>query len=158
MPNYAESKIYRIVSNSTGKNYVGCTVVSLSQRLSQHVKDYRNWIKATPEHIYKPYCTSYEILKTGDYQIVLIEKFPCKNREQLLCRERFYINSIECVNWHSKIKCKKPAIENAQSVLLTAREITSIPLPYKPTFSLTRLGPPCQNPSLSRTVFKRPEN
>ena len=34
----------------------------------------------------------------GNYDIVLIEEYPCQNKDQLHSRERFYIESIKCVN------------------------------------------------------------
>ena len=36
MVNYQNAKIYRIVCNVTGKQYIGSTVSNLSTRLSQH--------------------------------------------------------------------------------------------------------------------------
>eukprot|EP00952_Eustigmatos_sp_NYUAD-ZCMA_P009908 40808-Eustigmatos_ZCMA.PRE.1 len=44
------------------------------------------------------YVTSYKVIESGDYDIVLIEDFPCDNKEQLHARERHYIETLECVN------------------------------------------------------------
>ena len=45
------------------------------------------------------YITSFKILENGDYDIILIEEVKdCENKEQLKARERFYIESLECVN------------------------------------------------------------
>lgn len=88
MVNYQNGKIYRIVCNVTGKQYIGSTISSLNTRLSQHKK----YIKDGK------YCSSKIVLEEGDYDIVLIEDFPCERKEQLLQRERYYIETIECVN------------------------------------------------------------
>jgi hypothetical protein len=37
MPNYANGKIYKIVCNITGEQYIGATTQKLSQRLTCHV-------------------------------------------------------------------------------------------------------------------------
>lgn len=44
------------------------------------------------------YVTSFELLKYNDVEIVLIKEYPCKTKDQLLARKRFYIESLECVN------------------------------------------------------------
>ena len=62
------------------------------------------------------FTSSKEILDGGNYSIVLIENVECDTKEQLLKRERHYIESIECLNkrrpiisseeekeWHKKI-------------------------------------------------------
>jgi hypothetical protein len=84
MVNYQNGKIYRIVCNKTGLQYIGSTVSSLSVRLGQH------------KHTIK--CTSQKVLENGDYNIVLVEDYPVDRKEQLLQRERFYIETMDCVN------------------------------------------------------------
>ena len=84
MVNYQNGKIYRIVCNKTGLQYIGSTVSSLSVRLGQH------------KHTIK--CTSQKVLENEDYNIVLVEDYPVDRKEQLLQRERFYIETMDCVN------------------------------------------------------------
>jgi hypothetical protein len=88
MPNYLNSKIYRLVCNKTGRTYIGSTTISLASRLSHHKKVF-NTNKS---------CSSRAVLEYGDYSIILIEDFPCERKEQLFKRERFYIDSIDCCN------------------------------------------------------------
>ena len=38
------------------------------------------------------------IILRGDYAIVLIENYPCNNKEELHRRERYHIESNECIN------------------------------------------------------------
>ena len=38
------------------------------------------------------------MIKLGDAKIVLVEDFPCERKEQLIARERFYIENNTCVN------------------------------------------------------------
>jgi hypothetical protein len=88
MPNYQNGKIYRIICNISGKQYIGSTTISLASRLSTHKKVY-NTINS---------CTSREVLKNNDYNIVLLEDYPCERKEQLLQKERYYIETMDCVN------------------------------------------------------------
>ena len=43
-------------------------------------------------------CSSKEIIELGNYDICLVETYPCKSKEELHMRERFYIEQNECVN------------------------------------------------------------
>ena len=93
--NYANGKIYRIVCNISGKQYIGSTTQSLSMRLAGHKKDYNYFLKGN-----KNWITSFEIIKNNDYSIILIENVNCNCKEELFKRERFYIESMSCVNRH----------------------------------------------------------
>jgi len=42
--------------------------------------------------------TSFDVVKFDDAEIYLIEKFPCKDKMELLQRERFHIESMDCIN------------------------------------------------------------
>jgi hypothetical protein len=42
--------------------------------------------------------SSFEVMENKDYDIILIEDFPCNSKDQLFARERYYTNEIECVN------------------------------------------------------------
>ena len=94
MVNYQHGKIYKIVCNVTGKVYIGSTTMKyLSQRLVKHLADYERFKNGK-----RSYITSFETLKNGDYDIVLIETFPCNSKDELFARERHWTNNVECVN------------------------------------------------------------
>lgn len=89
---YTRGKIYRIVSKS-GKQYVGSTTETLSQRLARH-RQYIN--DKTNQGI-----SSVQILlEDPDAKIILIENYSCQNKEELRAREQYWIENIEggCVN------------------------------------------------------------
>jgi hypothetical protein len=86
MPNYQNSKIYKLVGN--GKIYVGSTTMLLSQRRCQHVTDYRKNSKIT----------SKDIVSDPNHYIELIEYYPCNTKEELLKREGHWIRQLDCVN------------------------------------------------------------
>jgi hypothetical protein len=91
-------KIYKIVSDSTDKIYIGSTVKTLEERLEGHENQYEKWFYTNLKS--KLYCTSFEILKYGNYQIVLLEDYPCCCTRELLKREGIYqIKEFnKCVN------------------------------------------------------------
>lgn len=93
MVNYQDSKIYKLVCNVTGLVYVGSTTQPLDKRKYQHEAVYKRWRKG-----HKPFLTSFDILENSDFEIVLIEPYPCTNKKELHRRERYWIDSMECVN------------------------------------------------------------
>lgn len=90
---YKNGKIYRIVCNETGLCYVGSTTQTLTKRLSKHKESYKNFLNDKYHFV-----TSFKILENENYDIVLIEEYPCENKQQLHARERYYIETMECVN------------------------------------------------------------
>jgi len=105
MPNYQNSKIYKIVSDHTDEIYIGstCTKKGLSKRMGNHKYDYNNGYNGT---------SSKEILKYDDAKIVLIELYPCNSKEELYARERHYIETTNCVNKHIPSRTKKEWVED----------------------------------------------
>ena len=94
MPDYQLGKIYRIFCNVTGLNYYGSTCEpTLARRSAGHRSDFKKW-KNDDEH----YLTSFECLINDNYEIVLVELFPCNSKMELHKRERFYIENNDCVN------------------------------------------------------------
>lgn len=94
MVNYQLGKIYRIRCNITGDDYVGSTCEPiLARRLAGHVSDYKLYLKGN-----RAYVTSFDVLQNGDYDIILIENYPCNSKDELYARERYWANQIDCVN------------------------------------------------------------
>jgi len=94
MSKYNNSKIYKIVDNTNGNVYIGSTFQKyITTRLASHVSDYKKYLNNKYHYV-----TSFEILKNGNYDIVLIENFSCETKEQLHAKERYYIESMSCVN------------------------------------------------------------
>lgn len=89
MTNYKNGKIYRLVGEG-GIQYVGSTTQPLAKRKSLHKS---GWKQGKT-------CRSVILFEKGEVCIVLLENYPCETKEQLLARERYWIETIEggCVN------------------------------------------------------------
>lgn len=87
------SKIYKIISKNTDKLYIGSTTKDISERLKDHVYafNYYSLGKTTD------YMRSFEILKLGEYSIVLIRDVNVNNQRELFDEERVEIQSTENV-------------------------------------------------------------
>lgn len=97
MPNYQNGKVYKLVSPSTNKIYIGSTVRPLKTRLDGHVRSYQKYNTQNGNYV-----SSFEILKFGDYEIVEIEKIPCSTKKELTDAERRVMQDHKdiCVNNH----------------------------------------------------------
>jgi hypothetical protein len=93
--NYQNGKIYRIVCNITGETYIGSTTQpKLSMRKAQHVNKFKRW-----QNKIDGFNSSFHIIQRGNYDMVLIENYPCESKEQLHTRERYWIeNTNNCIN------------------------------------------------------------
>jgi hypothetical protein len=95
MSDFSKAKIYKIVCNVTGFVYIGSTVQKISQRLRSHRFDYKKYLDGEYHYV-----TSFKILENANYEIILIEDYPCERKEELLARERHWIENTVCVNKH----------------------------------------------------------
>ncbi len=95
MPDYKDGKIYKLVSDKTHLIYIGSTAQPLSKRFYQHKSKKNN---CSSQHLFN--------ISESNVEIVLIESFPCKNKEELTAREYHYIrknkkiavNCAKCIN------------------------------------------------------------
>ena len=93
MPDYQQSKIYKLWSPSKNLVYYGSTVQTLAQRLTKHKNHYKTYKNDNQKKI-----TAHLILECEDYKLELVEEYPCNNRDQLCKKEGEYIKNNECVN------------------------------------------------------------
>jgi hypothetical protein len=92
MPDYANGKIYKITSGD--KIYIGSTCEpTLAKRLVNHVKSFKEWKRGKRGSM-----TSFPLLETGHYEITLIELCSCGSKDELTARERYWIETVPCVN------------------------------------------------------------
>ena len=114
---FQNGKIYTIRSFQTEKYYIGSTNhKTLSQRLSKHKGNYREWLKDKDSC----YATSYEIIKYDDCYIELLELYPCNLKAELHKREGEMIRLHKDSLVNNNIPCrtlKEYRIENKQKII-----------------------------------------
>mgnify|MGYP000162006066 CR=1 FL=1 len=84
MADYANGKIYKIVGED-GSVYFGSTTQCLKLRMGQH-----RYNKGTTAH--------QKIISQMDWNMILVENYPCESKKELLDREATYIRENPCVN------------------------------------------------------------
>jgi len=86
MVNYKNSKIYKIICNTTGDVYFGSTTQkNLANRMTTHRKKDSNLL-------------SQIIISRQNYSYCLVERYECDNSEDLYQRLRYYIDNFDCIN------------------------------------------------------------
>jgi hypothetical protein len=91
---YSKGKIYTINCNTTGLVYIGSTSEpTLARRLTGHVRNYKCWLNGKSNYV-----SSFKVLENANYEIVLLESYPCSSKDELHARERYWANQIDCVN------------------------------------------------------------
>ena len=101
MVNYSNGKIYKIYSDETDLVYYGSTTRKLYERLAEHKIDVKRSGKNGRN------VTTGLLLNNYICKIVLVEDYPCERKEQLLMRERFYIENNNCINKCIPIETKE---------------------------------------------------
>jgi hypothetical protein len=114
MVNYQNGKIYKIVCNITGLIYIGSTAEKyLSNRLAKHRTNYKDYLNGKFHYI-----TSFKILENNNYEIILLETYPCNNKYELEARERFYIEICNCANKCIPNRTKKEWYEDNKNYII----------------------------------------
>lgn len=117
MVDYSLGKIYKIKCNTTGLVYYGSTCEpTLSRRLANHKMAYQRYLKT-----FKLYCSSYRVLENKNYEIVLVENFPCNSKDELNSRENYYIENFECVNKYRAFQPNREHIRMAYEYIPVSR-------------------------------------
>ncbi len=99
MSKYKNGKIYKVVCDETNLTYYGSTIQPLFKRLWRHKqKNEKNG------------CMT---MKMTNPKIFLVEDYPCERKEQLLMRERYYIDNNECCN---KLNCIRTEEEKQEHI------------------------------------------
>ena len=103
---YANGKIYRIICEETGRQYIGSTCSTLTKRLSGHKR--------------RKTCSCKDFINP---KIILIEDYPCERKDQLLMRERYWMENLECVNIRRSIISEEERKINHQNKYIRRKDI-----------------------------------
>jgi hypothetical protein len=97
MVNYNNGKIYKIEDLNGEMCYIGSTTKDrLCQRMVDHRTKYHCWRTGKTNK-----CTVFDIFDTygiDNCRIVLLETYPCNNRDELTAKEGEYILATKCIN------------------------------------------------------------
>jgi predicted GIY-YIG superfamily endonuclease len=99
MPNYNQSKIYKIIDNKNNEVYIGSTT---QYYLQDRIRTHKSKTK-----LGKNGCMSRYIIERGDWRTELIENYSCNNIQELNEREQYWIDKIDCINKY-KAKYETP--------------------------------------------------
>ena len=102
----SEAKVYKIYSKENPDEcYVGSTCLfNIEDRLERHKRDYALWKMGLKKDTYTLF-TLFDKYPFASFEITLLEKPTVQTQQELLEREKHYINSLTCIN-----KNMKPAI------------------------------------------------
>jgi hypothetical protein len=106
MVDYSQTKVYRVVSQYAGLTYIGSTHEKyLCQRMGHHRYQFKKWNNKVKG---QNYCSSFEILKYPDAEIILLQSYPeCKSSDEKRKYEQEWIDNTECVNKHKAFRSKE---------------------------------------------------
>ena len=109
MNKYQNGKIYRLVNDMDIEIYIGCTYVSLTNRMYNHLGDCRR----------RPNTKLYQYMNRigkEHFSIILVENFPCNSKVELEKRERYWIDKMNpSLNTIKRTTCEeKQAYDKAR--------------------------------------------
>ena len=94
--------IYKITDNTNDNVYYGSTIEKVSSRLAKHRYKYKLYKNGLSHFV-----TSYLILENNNYKYECIEELEIETIEEMLLREKWYIQNNKCVNSVSPIETKE---------------------------------------------------
>jgi hypothetical protein len=94
--NYETGKIYCIKAKDCNKCYVGHTKQPLKVRLQKHKTDFKGYygIDGLKPRSYRG---SFEVLCESDFDIYLLEDYPCENKKELEKQESKWMFKMSSV-------------------------------------------------------------
>lgn len=120
--NYENGKIYKTVSNYTEDIYIGSTCQTLTKRKQKHKGHYKEW-KSGKTH---KKTTSFDVIDKGDFDIILLEDYPCERKDQLHSRERYWIENNDCVNKYIPTRTRQEYEQDNKEKIQKQKRIVEI--------------------------------
>ena len=101
MVNYNNGKIYKIepiIEHEIEEVYIGSTTKEyLCQRMDTHRSDYKRWKLGKRKHKTSSFLL-FDKYKISNCEIILLESVNANSKDELLAREKYYIQLLQCVN------------------------------------------------------------
>ncbi len=106
MNKFQNGIIYCIRCKTTNGLYIGSSIEPIKTRISKHKTDLKGYLGINKR--YRCYRSSFEVLFNENYEVGIIEEYPCNNKRELEIRETLHIlNNPECVNIRNPVKVNK---------------------------------------------------
>lgn len=86
---YQNGKIFKIVNDINDNVYIGATTATLKEKYARLKIDIKRPLGNIP---------GINILLKDHFNIVLIENYPCKNKEELNRRQLYYVLLLNAKN------------------------------------------------------------
>ena len=90
MTNYQNGRIYRITCNATGEDYISSTTLPLCQRVAQHKAEFKRYMNGSNKY----YSLLHQVMDADDYELILLEEYPCTSKKNLNKRTNYWMIRI----------------------------------------------------------------
>jgi len=100
MKDYTKGIIYGIICKTTNNIYIGSSIEAPNIRLIKHRYEYL--------HPNRPYISSSKCFEHNNYDITIIEKYPCNNVKELESREALHIINNRLLNKFNVVNKRCP--------------------------------------------------
>lgn len=67
--------------------YIGSSIRTLNKRINEHNSRYKGWLNKK-----QSYCSSFEIIKNNNYEVITIEEVERETEEECRDREQWWID------------------------------------------------------------------
>jgi hypothetical protein len=108
---FKQGKVYQIINEVDDKVYVGSTCNPLSKRFASHRAAFKSKSKQFSSYFHR----HARDIGWGTMDIILLEDYPCRNRSELVARERYWIDYLE-----PELNTKPPCLEGEAEANLKA--------------------------------------
>jgi len=124
MPDYNNSKIYVLKNTTNIMVYIGHTTQTLTKRNKNHKSQCRHFKNNINSNRHQKYLYDY-INRIGwdNWYIELIEKYPCKNLEEITKRERYWTEKEIDKNLGNVLNKEIPGREHKELIKLKINKI-----------------------------------
>ena len=87
--------------------YIGSTIMSMNKRMNSHRIQCKRWLEGNTD-----YCSSYDIIKNENYELLIIEEVKKETVEECREREQWWIEFYEKDNLVNKCNANGLDLEN----------------------------------------------
>lgn len=107
---YSNGYIYKIFHHNNPLVYIGSTTKTINDRFEQHRISYNRYKSQKTGYV-----SSYKLFLTNSIPVIeLLETLTNVTKQELLKRERTYIENNECINVNIPIRTYKEKLEYAR--------------------------------------------